>query len=156
MTTAPALTDKGAEVLAAADKTFHAYYNRLAEVPTGTDIRGILLAVILKFTTEQYGYDDAHSGDPLETLSEDAEAASVALDVGKLRAANSEYKLDADILFGEMSLSDLTDRWEHERDQAIVLRFYQAARAGFEDALDADPGCSSWAPEEIYPQVFTD
>lgn len=156
MTTAPALTDKGTEVLAAAVETFHAPYNRLAEVPIGTDIRGLLLAVIFKFTTEQYGYDDADSDDPLDTLSVDAEAVGAALDVDKLRADNAEYEMDMDILSGEMSLSDITERWEHERDHAIVLRFYQAARSGFEAALDADPGCSTWDPEEVYPQVFTD
>ena len=156
MTTAPALTDKGTEVLAAAVETFHAPYNRLAEVPTGTDIRGLLLAVILKFTTEQYGYDDADSDDPLDTLSVDAEAAGVTVDVDKLREANSDYELDTDILSGEMSLDDITERWGHERDHAIVLRFYQAARCGFEAALDVDPGCSTWDPEEVYPQVFTD
>lgn len=154
MTTAPALTDKGTEVLDSAVDTFHAPYNRLAEVPTGTDIRGLLLAVILKFATEQYGYDGADSDDPLETLSVDAKAVGAALDVDKLRAANDEYELDADILSGEMSLSDLTERWGYERDHAIVLRFYQAARSGFEAALDADPGSSHWDPEEAYPQVF--
>lgn len=154
MTTAPTLTDKGTEVLDAAVETFHAPYNRLAEVPTGTDIRGLLLAVILKFATEQYGYDGAVSGDPLETLSVDAKAVGAALDVDKLRAANDDYELDADILSGEMSLSDLTERWGYERDHAIVLRFYQAARSGFESALDADPGSSNWDPEAAYSRVF--
>lgn len=155
MTAAPALTDKGTEVLDAAVETFHAPYNRLAEVPTGTDIRGLLLAVIFKFTTEQYGYDDADSDDPLDTLSVDAEAVGASLDVDKLRAGNAEYEMDMDILSGEMSLSDITERWEHERDHAIVLRFYQAARSGFEEVLDADPGSSTWDPEAVYSQIFT-
>lgn len=154
MTTAPALTDKGTEVLAAAVETFHAPYNRLAEVPTGTGIQGLLLAVILKFTTEQYGYDDTDSDDPLYTLSEAAEAVGATVDEDKLRSANDDYELDADILSGEMSLSDLTERWGYERDHAIVLRFYQAVRIGFGDVLDADPGSSTWDPEAVYPQVF--
>lgn len=154
MTTAPSLTDKGTEVLDSAVDTFHAPYNRLAEVPTGTDIRGLLLAVILKFATEQYGYDDADTGDPLETLSVDAKAAGAALDVDKLRAANSDYEMDVDILSGEMSLSDLTERWGYERDHAIVLRFYQAVRSGFESVIDLDPGSTLWDPEEAYSQVF--
>ena len=154
MTTAPALTDKGAEVLAAAGEAFHAPYNRIAEVPTGTDIQGLLLAVILKFATEQYGYDDADTGDPLETLSVDAKAVGAALDVDKLREANDDYELDADILSGEMSLSELTERWGYERDHAIVLRFYQAVRSGFESVIDLDPGSTLWDPEEAFSQVF--
>lgn len=154
MTTAPALTDKGAEVLDAAVETFHAPYNLLAEVPTGTDIRGLLLAVILKFTTEQYGYDDADTDDPLETLSVDAKAVGVALDVDKLRAANDDYEMDTGILSGEMSLSDLTERWGYERDHAIVLRFYRAVRYELESITDMDPGSSTWDPEEAYSQVF--
>lgn len=155
MTIIPELTEKGIKVLDASVKEFHAPRNRHAEFPSRFDESAVLRVVMFKFATEKYGYDDYAEEGALELLESDVKRDGEVLDIEEVREANSNYEMDINTLSGEMTIHEFVQRWENERDSATVLRFFQAARSGFEEVLDADPGSSTWDPEAVYGQIFT-
>lgn len=155
MSSLPTLTDKGTAVLDEAAKVFHAPYTSTAEFPnTAGPVRDILHSVLCKLAATEFGYDDYSTEGPLELLSSDLESEGIRLDVEEVRSANDDFEMESYLLGDTVNPLGFADRWAHERDAAVVLRFYQSVRSGFESVIDMDPGSLSWDPEKAYSQVI--